>query len=168
MNKKQRPLPNIPIHLLNGQEIDPSTMGQNELIRDIIVKLCPRYTPGGILLYISDTSEKFIVNEAQALADMGIDPNGKLPDVLVYYQEKDWLVIIEAVTSHGPVDLKQHNELKKLFKPSQKGLVFVTAFPDRSRMTKYLTAIAWETEVWLADKPDHLIHFNGEILLDPY
>ena len=109
-------------------------------------------------------------NESQNLREMGVelDPHGKMPDVVVYYQKQDWLILIEAVTSHGPVDLKRHNELKQLFKFSSKGLVFMTAFPTRKEMTRYLAEIAWETEVWVADQPDHLIHFNGERFLGPY
>jgi adenine-specific DNA-methyltransferase len=75
----------------------------------------------------------------------------------VHYEHQDWLVLIEAVTSHGPVNLKRHNELKQLFEFSRKGLVFVTAFPSRRAMTRYLAEISWETEVWVADQPDHLI-----------
>ena len=78
------------------------------------------------------------------------------------------LMGIEAVTSHGPIGLKRHNELKDLFKAARAGLVFVTAFLTRRAMTKYLGEIAWETEVWVADAPSHIIHFNGERFLGPY
>ena len=72
------------------------------------------------------------------------------------------------MTSHSPVNLKRHNELKRLFQSSSKGLVFVTAFPSRKEMTRYLAEISWETEVWVADQSDHMIHFNGERFLGPY
>ncbi len=91
-----------------------------------------------------------------------------MPDVILYYPEKDWLLLVESVTSHGPVDGKRHEELAKLFKASKAPLVFVTAFPDRSVMSSYLPIIAWETEVWCADAPSHLIHFNGIRFLGPY
>jgi hypothetical protein len=39
---------------------------------------------------------------------------------------------------------------------------------DRRAMLKYLNDISWETEVWVADSPTHLIHFNGERFLGPY
>ncbi len=91
-----------------------------------------------------------------------------MPDVIAYIEKKNWLVLIEAVTSHGPVDAKRRNELKALFKSSRAGLVFVTAFLDRRSMVKYLSDISWETEVWVADAPSHLIHFNGERFLGPY
>jgi hypothetical protein len=32
----------------------------------------------------------------------------------------------------------------------------------------YLDKISWETEVWVADSPTHMIHFNGERFLGPY
>jgi len=91
-----------------------------------------------------------------------------MPDVVVYHVKKNWLVLIEAVTAHGPVNPKRKRELKTLFKDSKSGLVFVTAFLDRTTMVKYLDEISWETEVWVADSPTHLIHFNGERFLGPY
>ncbi len=91
-----------------------------------------------------------------------------MPDVVVHFAKRNWLVLIEAVTSHGPVDGKRHNELKRVFKDSQAGLVFVTTFLDRTAMARYLGEIAWATEVWVADAPTHLIHFNGERFLGPY
>ena len=91
-----------------------------------------------------------------------------MPDVIVYVESKNWLVLIEAVTSHGPVDPKRRGELKKLFRGAQAGLVFVTAFLTRQAMVRYLNDISWETEVWVADSPTHLIHFNGKRFLGPY
>ena len=85
-----------------------------------------------------------------------------MPDVVVHLEDKGWLILIEAVTSHRPIGLKRHNELKTLFGSAQSGLVFVTAFLTRRAMTKYLGEIAWETEVWIAEAPSHIIHFNGE------
>jgi hypothetical protein len=91
-----------------------------------------------------------------------------MPDVVVHFTKQNWLVLIDAVTSHGPVSPKRLTELKNLFADCQAGLVFVTAFLDRRRLRKYLGEIAWETEVWIADEPDHMIHFNGERFLGPY
>ncbi|MFM5887113.1 MAG: BsuBI/PstI family type II restriction endonuclease [Dolichospermum sp.] len=170
LQDRTRNIPTIPVSLPNGQAIYLSAGGQNNLIKDILENFCPRFTPGGLVLYLGDAGDKFIINESQNLREMGVelDPHGKMPDVVVYDQKQDWLILIEAVTSHGPVNLKRHNELKQLFKFSSKGLVFMTAFPTRKEMIRYLAEIAWETEVWVADQPDHLIHFNGERFLGPY
>ena len=91
-----------------------------------------------------------------------------MPDVVVYDSRRNWLVLIEAVTSAGPVDGKRRKELKELFAGSTAGLVFVTAFTSRDTMRSFLAHISWETEVWIAEAPDHLIHFNGERFLGPY
>jgi type II restriction enzyme len=78
-----------------------------------------------------------------------------MPDVVIYYPAKSWLLLIEAVTSHGPVDGIRHSELARLFSDAKAGLIYVTAFPSRVLMARYLSEISWETEVWVADAPDH-------------
>lgn len=99
---------------------------------------------------------------------MTLDTHGKMPDVIVYNPAKNWLVLIESVTSHGPMDSKRHEELAAQFRGSTAGLVYVTAFPTRSMMAFYVADIAWETDVWVAESPSHLIHFNGSRFLGPY
>ena len=170
LQEKHRSLPRISVSLRDRGEIFLTSGGQNELIKQIIEEFCSRFTPGGIVLYVGDAGNKFAFQELEWMQKLGIqlDPHGKMPDLIIYYQEKDWLVLVEAVTSHGPVDLKRHHELRNLFGSSGKGLVFVTAFPSKRGMAGYLDSIAWETEVWVADHPDHLIHFNGERFLGPY
>ncbi|NET02091.1 MAG: N-6 DNA methylase [Sphaerospermopsis sp. SIO1G1] len=170
LQNKKKNISQIPVTLPNGTAIYLSSGGQNTLVKDIIEKFCPRFTPGGFILYVGDAGDKFLINETQKFREMKLelDPHGKMPDVVVYDQQKDWLILIEAVTSHGPVNLKRHNELKQIFQSSSRGLVFITAFPTRKEMSKYLGEIAWETEVWVADQPDHLIHFDGERFLGPY
>lgn len=122
------------------------------------------------VLYVGDTGKKWRYFDAAALSQLGVnvDSHGKMPDVVLSYTAKNWLLLVEAVTSHGPVDGKRHTELAELFAGSTAGLVYVTAFPNRTVMSRYLGAIAWETDVWVADAPSHLIHFNGERFLGPY
>ena len=91
-----------------------------------------------------------------------------MPDVVLHWPENNWLILVESVVSHGPVSPKRYAELAQLFKHSTAGIVYVTAFPTRAVMGKYLGEIAWETEVWVAESPSHLIHFNGERFLGPY
>jgi adenine-specific DNA-methyltransferase len=104
------------------------------------------------------------------LAALGVvlDNHGKLPDVLIYSEERNWLFLIESATSHGPVDSKRHTELEKLFSQCRAGRVYVSAFPNRKLFMKYLETIAWETEVWVAVAPSHMVHFNGPRFLGPY
>ena len=144
--------------------------GQNFLIKDIVEKFCPHFTPGALVVYLGDAGEKHKIHDANYLQnlDIVVDPHGKMPDVIVHLPAKNWLVLIEGVTSHGPINIKRHNELKILFGKGTAPLVFVTAFASRKAMVKHLSEIAWETEVWIAESPSHLIHFNGERFLGPY
>ena len=88
--------------------------------------------------------------------------------LVVYQPSRNWLFLMEAASSHGPVDAKRHGELAKLFGESTAGLVYVSCFPDRGTMRKFLTELAWETEAWCASDPTHMIHLNGDKFLGPY
>ena len=167
---KYREMQMIPVTVAAGQEIILTPGAHSELIKQIITEFAPRFAPGSEVIYVGDTGEKVGYFQANRLAELGVtvDQHGKMPDVVLYFTDKDWLLLIESVTSHGPVDAKRHNELASLFKGANSGLVYVTAFPDRSIMGRYLGEISWETEVWCADAPTHLIHFNGERFLGPY
>ena len=167
---RKRHLARVPITLPDGSQVALSPGGQNPLIKAIIEHFSPAFAPGGVVLYIGDTENKFVHLEATSLAALGVnlDSAAKIPDVIVHYPAKNWLLLIEAVTSAGPVDGKRRKELKNLFAGCKAGLVFVTAFENRRTMQSFVSQIAWESEVWIADYPDHMIHFNGERFLGPY
>ncbi len=154
----------------DGQKFTLSPGGQNPLVAGIIEKFLPQFVRQPKVLYVGDTDTKWVMVDTVALAELGIsfDSHGKFPDLIALDRERNWLLLFEAVTSHGPIDAKRHNELKTIFGTSSAPLVFVTAFLDRKMLVKYLPQIAWETEVWVADSPTHLIHFNGERFLGPY
>jgi adenine-specific DNA-methyltransferase len=170
LHAREREIQRIPLRMPDGEELSISSGGQNELIEKIVHEFCPRFTRGAHLLYLGDAHNKWLVTKHEELAELGIkfDEHGKMPDLIVFDREKGWLVVIEAVISHGPVDQKRKNELESLFAGSTAGIVYVTAFMDGKALKKYIGGIAWHTEVWVADTPDHLLHFNGERFLGPY
>ncbi len=167
---RERQRMRIPVAVAPGQRISLSPGEHSGLIRAIIEDFAPRFAPGSVLVYAGDTGDKWGFFDADLLARLGVvvDAHGKMPDVVLHWAAKNWLLLVEAVTSHGPVDGKRHGELATLFAGCNAGLVYVTAFPNRTVMARYLVDIAWETEVWVADAPSHLIHFNGERFLGPY
>lgn len=160
----------IPLKLNDGTDLTLSPGAHSQLIKDIIVEFGPRFAPEAEVIYIGDTGAKEDHFRKERLAELGVTVNrkGKLPDVVLYWEERNWLLLIESVTSHGPVDGKRHGELAKLFANAKPGLVYVTAFPDRKVMAKYLMDLSWETEVWVADAPTHMIHLNGDRFLGPH
>lgn len=167
---KRREMTLVPVTIAPGQTIKLSPGKHSELIKQIIEQFSARFVPGGKLVYVGDTGSKMGHFDEELLASLGvtIDQHGKMPDAIIYYEDKNWLVLAEAVTSHGPVDAKRHEELETLFGEAESGLVFVSAFPDRRTFAKHIESISWETEVWIADNPSHLIHFNGVRFLGPY
>lgn len=160
----------VPVTLPDGSPVTLTPGGQNLLIKQAIEEFCPRFTPAGRVLYVGDAGRDDPVFDDDALRDLDVrlDKHGKLPDLIVHLPDAAWLVLIEVAASHGPVDGKRRDELERLFAPAAAGLVFVSCFPSRDEMRKYLPDIAWETEVWCADHPSHLIHFNGERFLGPH
>jgi adenine-specific DNA-methyltransferase len=170
LEARHRDLPRESVIMPDGTMIELSAGGQNTLIRAIVEDFCPRFVRDAKILLLGDAANKEIINDQQALSELGIQfaKGGKAPDVLIHDQQRDWLIVIEAVTSHGPMDQKRKNELADLLANARPGLVYVSAFPDRKTMTRFHAVIAWETEVWIADAPDHMIHFNGVRFLGPY
>ncbi|WP_020404863.1 BsuBI/PstI family type II restriction endonuclease [Gracilimonas tropica] len=166
---KKRNMQKIPLKI-DGEELQLSPGKHSQLIKDIVEKFGPRYAPGGTVLYVGDTGSKLGYYDEKAFKEIGLefDNHGKFPDVVLHFKKKNWLLLCEAVTSHGPVNPKRLSELKKLFADSKAGIVYVTAFPDKKTMAKYVSDISWETEVWVAEAPSHLIHFDGKRFLGPY
>jgi hypothetical protein len=160
----------IPVKIKGGRKISLSPGEHSSLIKAIVEDFGSRFAPGGKLVYVGDTGDKYGFFDEKLFSSLGVqlDNHGKMPDVVIYLRDKNWLLLIESVTSHGPVDSKRHGELATLFKKCTAGLVYVSAFPNRKVFLKYLETIAWESEVWIADAPSHLIHFNGVRFLGPY
>lgn len=167
---RERDMVKIPLKLANGKTLNLSAGEHSQLIKDIITEFGPRFSPDSTLLYVGDTGSKYGFFDEDAFEQLGIKLNahGKLPDVVIYNQNKNWLFLIESVTSHGPVDSKRYNELQHLFKDSSAGLVFISAFPDRKTFTRFSNDLAWKTDVWIANNPTHMIHLNGSRFLGPY
>lgn len=165
-----RELHRVALVLADGTQVSLSAGDHNELQAAIVRDFGPRFAPGARLLYLGDTADKHVIMETAALASLGVTltEHDKLPDVVLYDVKRGWLFLIEAVTSHGPVSPKRHHELEVRFRKCSAARVYVTAFPDAAIFRRYAADIAWETEVWLADSPDHMIHFNGDKFLGPH
>ena len=168
---KRRDIHKIPL-TINGELFTLSPGSHNQLQVDIINDFAPRYAPGATLLYVGDTADKYVYVDTQMLQSIGIpiSENDKLqlPDVVLYDPKKNWLYLIEAVTTHGPIDQKRINDLEIMLEKCPAYKIYVTAFPDRATFRSYVAEIAWETEVWISSDPDHMIHFNGDKFLGPY
>ena len=159
----------VPVTLPGGRELRLSPGRHNEVQRAVVEQFAPRFAPGARLLYLGDTARKDLLVEKAGLAELGIPitDHDKLPDVVLHDAARNWLFLIEAVTSHGPVSPKRVIELEKILSTCPAGAVYISAFPDFGEFRKHMKAIAWETEVWLCDTPNHMIHYDGDRFLGP-
>lgn len=141
----------------------------NQLQASVIHEFLPRFAPASQLLYLGDTDHKSLHVDDDALVALGVPvkKHDKLPDVVLYDEARGWLFLIEAVTSHGPVSPKRHAEMEDTLRACKAGRVYVSAFADFREFKKHAAQIAWETEVWIAEVPDHLLHYNGDRFLGP-
>lgn len=154
---------------INGQDFTFSPGSHNELQKAIIEEFAPRFAPGSECLYVGDTTEKDLVKNVAKLRELGfeITLHDKMPDVVLYREDKDWIYFVESVTSVGPMDPKRLVEIGQMTGNVTSGMIFVTAFLDFKTFKKFSEKLAWETEVWIADMPDHMIHLNGDKFLGP-
>jgi hypothetical protein len=154
---------------INGVDFMFSTGKHNQLQKAIIEEFAPRFASNAECLYVGDTVKKDLFRYDEKLLELGftITLHDKMPDIVLYCADKDWLFFIEAVTSVGPIDPKRIQEISEMTKDVTAGKIFVTAFLDFNTYKKFSSELAWETEVWLADMPDHMIHLNGEKFLGP-
>lgn len=167
---QEREMNMVSVKIKKNHSIQISPGKHSELIRDIIEQMAPRFLPNSTLIYVGDTGEKWGYYDQELAGNLlfNVQQHGKMPDVILYMEDKKWLILIESVTSHGPVDNKRYIELRKLFENVNTEKVFISAFPDKKTFTHYAQDIAWETEAWIADNPSHMIHFNGDKFIGPH
>ncbi len=168
--KRDRAIQKVEVILPSGGELSFSAGEHNDLQKAIIEEFLPRFGYGAEVLYVGDTSDKYLYLEKEKLEKLLFFEisHEELPDVIAYSKKKNWLYLIEAVHSSGPISEVRLLQLQKLTKNCTADIVYVTAFLTKQKFRQFIAEIAWETEVWIADNLDHLVHFNGDKFLGPY
>ena len=158
----------MPVHI-NDSDLKFSPGKHNQLQKAIIEEFAPRFAPGARCLYVGDTIKKDLVRNTDKLHQLGIEItlHGKMPDVILYRADKNWIYFIESVTSVGPISPKRIIEISEMTKKVTAGKIFVTAFPDFAIYKRFSESLAWDTEAWIADRPEHMIHMNGDKFMGP-
>ncbi len=160
---KKRSLKKVGVTLPNGSSILLSSGKHNELQASVMKELRPRFFADTDLIYIGDTAHKLLYSDKKLVQKLKIpiDQHKKMPDLVFYDSSKNVLFLIEVVTSHGPITPKRQMELEEVLSECPARRIYISAFPDFRQLKKHIDSIAWETEIWVADRPDHMIHFNG-------
>lgn len=160
----------VPVTLPDGTVLKLSPGSHNRIQKSVVEQLLPRFSQGAQILYIGDTEKKILYINQNQLKELGLKElsRGMLPDIIAYEAKRNWLFIIEAVHSSNPISQLRHMKLRELTQECSAGVVYISAFENMNQFAKFSRQISWETEVWVADNPDHMIHFNGERFLGPY
>lgn len=168
--RRKRELERIPIVIAPDIELTLSAGAHNILQKKIIEEFLPAFGMGSELLYVGDTQDKYLFMQEDKLKNLGFFElaHRELPDIIAYSEDKNILFLIEAVHSAGPMSEVRVRKLLRQLEECQANLVFVTAFLNKKTFRKWVVDIAWETEVWIADAPEHMIHFNGHKFLELY
>lgn len=168
--ERKRAAEKVPVTLPSGVNLELSAGEHNILQKRIIEDFLSEFGMGAQVLYVGDTSDKYLFRDDEALRSINFFAleHDELPDIVAYSKEKNLLFLVEAVHSSGPMSESRIKALKELLKDCPANIVFFTAFLDMKEFRKWLTQIAWETEVWIADIPHHLVHFNGSKFLEIY
>jgi hypothetical protein len=169
--KGTRSTKKIEITLPNKKILEFEHGPHNQIQKAIIDEFLPRFGFGADVYYISDTTEKAMVKNDEKMKSIGLNSQarGMLPDIVAYSENKNWLYLIEAVHSSNPLNTERLIELSQMvLKDYKGGIVLVTAFLTQKDFQRWAGQIAWESEVWIANHPDHMIHFNGDKFLGPH
>lgn len=168
--QQKRNLPKIDVLLPSGPVLSFTRGGHNQLQREIIEEFLPRFGNGCQVLYVGDAANKYLLKEDGKLKELGFFElsHDALPDIVAYDSNKNCVFLIEAFYTSGPMSEARVFELKKLLNGCKGDLIFITAFISKADFKRNIEDIGWETEVWTADNPDHLVHFNGNKFLGPH
>ena len=167
--ERKRAMERIPVTLPSGVTLELSTGEHNLLQKKIVEDFLSLFGMGAEVLYIGDSTDKYLHRDTEALQQLHITlEHGTLPDIVAYSREKNLLFLIEAYHSSNPMNGERVSTLKQLVVDSGANVVFVTAFLNKLEGLKHLKEIAWETEVWFANEPEHMIHLNGFKFLKVY
>ena len=147
----------------SGVRLTLSPGTHNELQRRVIEDFLPAFAPRANVLYVGDTAKKDLHVEHEVLAALGvpIEAHDKLPDIVIYDEVPERLILCEAVTSHGPVSHKRRIELEGYLSDCRVARMYLSAFLSFAEFKRHAESIAWETEVWIAEAPEHMLHYNG-------
>lgn len=164
----RRNLQKIPVALPSGENIELSFGEHNVLQKEIVENFLTKFGFNAQVLYIGDTTNKFLYKDDKKLEELKCFniKHEELPDVIAYSKDKNLLFLCEAVHSAGPMSEIRVRKLKEQLNKCTAEIIFITAFLTKKDFKKWILDIAWETEVWIAETPEHMIHFNGYKFLE--
>lgn len=166
--KAKRALQNkdIPVRISSGQVFYLGPGEHNLLEKSVVEVFGHAFLNEPQVVYLGETSPRkgYQNRTLMRRLNLPIDTAASLPDVILFSETDLHLVIIEVVTSSGPVNSIRLEQLQKFTKgPRKLGIktTYVSAFPSRAVFRKFVEDIAWGSSVWIENEPNNIVHFEG-------
>ncbi len=154
---------------MDNTSLDFNSRKHDVLSKAVINQFVPKFMPDAVLVYSTlaiDSPE--LDKNLQVKLCIPTDNSQTLPDIILYKSDSNWLVLIDLITKHGTMDSNRCNELIEVFKDTPAELVLVNAYRNKKEMNESQTDLAWGTNAWFAEEPEHMIHFDGNHVVEPY
>lgn len=144
-------------------------MTLDKLTKVIMSEFTTHFASDAECFYLRDSKENVQSSNVVKLKELGfcVSEESKMPDVILYSVDKDWLYLIQSVVNSDVIDEIRFEELKTLTRSVDKQKVFITAFPNSQSFKDNMDRLAWDTVAWIADTPEHMIHFEKHGTLEP-
>jgi len=155
----------VRVQIGKGQSFSLSPGAHNLLEKAIAEIFSHAFLNEPQIVYLGDTAPRkgFQNRIIMRKLNLPIDTTASLPDVILFSENESHLVIIEAVTSSGPVNSIRLEQLQKFTKGPRKlgfKISYISAFPSRSVFRKFVEDIAWGSSVWIENEPNNVVHFE--------
>lgn len=143
------------------------------LIKAVVEEFLPRFLYAPAVVLLSESRTKIVVQEKALIEALGlrIETDRLLPDLIALDTQlgRELLLFVEVVATDGPVTPSRKKALEAMAEEAHftaDKLAFVTVYLDRDHATfrKTFGSLAWNTLVWLASEPEHIILLRDRLL----
>ena len=155
----------VPVEVGQAQPFFLSPGAHSRLTAAVVELYAPVFLKRPKVVYLGDTRHKDGYQNRDLMRELNLPVQvaANLPDVILYCEANRCLVVIEVVASSGPISTARLYQLETLVEQSAAlgcQLRYVTVFPSRRLFRRFVEDIAWGTQVWIADEPEHVVYFG--------
>ena len=142
----------------------------HRLQQTVLKEFMPRFAARAKVLFVRGPAKKPLVCQTEELEKVGLaaDSRFKLPDMILYLPQKKWLYLIGIADAGNLITARRQRSFEQALSMSQARAVHVNVFAGFEEYSRHVGQIAWDSEVWIAETPEHMIHHNGDRFLGPH
>ena len=135
---------------------------QHPVFQAVLGKFRRRFAPGSEVLWVSEQRSRLVRlgHSRRNLLELPLPEGIDLPNIVLLQRKLSRMFLVEVIGAGGLLNSTRCAELRRGLRGFRLKLVFITASASRSELRDRLHEIAWQTHVWIANEPNHIIHFD--------